>query len=584
MAAQPNSASANPSYFLDSLPTSVVGTPGSTITLAEMLRQSFGTASPRGFGEYQLSILNHDQPIGMWGDNETSYWGFGRDALDSYWLLDGQKLTETTTVSADDIGRVTMFIGNSMMNTTAFSVPVSAADDPDQAYRTYNVWTTQPVVKGAEFSTGQIDAADIVASAVRFDGTYTHIPNVNNCNWIADNVAAAAGAVMPYLNHSNTPSDNVSGGFWRIVYRGDEVENPVSNWSTLTRPGDVVRMVWDGAADHHTTTVTGTINADGYLPVYDNDDLSRNPQHYIREHPADYWERTIPEDVTIYRLDPNHQYLITGVAQGETLQGTVYDDLFQLAGGSDTVYGEGGNDSVLGNAAADLVDGGAGADTVYGAGGRDTLFGSEGNDLVFGQDGDDFVGTGAGDDFGSGGWGNDEVHGEAGNDLLFGDDDNDGVYGGDGDDIVRGGTGHDYLTGDAGTDQLYGEDGDDRQFGGEGGDNVSGGAGNDTLDGGADSDLLFGNSGDDVLTGGAGSDIFGFGPGDGLDRITDFTAGGSEADVIAFNGGAFADFAAVQAASRQEGADVVISYGAGDALTLQSVQLGALSAANFTFS
>jgi phosphoglycolate phosphatase-like HAD superfamily hydrolase len=35
--------------------------------------------------------------------------------------------------------------------------------------------------------------------------------------------------------------------------------------------------------------------------------------------------------------------------------------------------------------------------------------------------------------------------------------------------------------------------------------------------------------------------------------------GGSNADVIALNGGAFADFAAVQAASRQEGADVVRS-------------------------
>ncbi|WP_298957201.1 calcium-binding protein [uncultured Methylobacterium sp.] len=571
-----------PSYFLDSLPSAVVGTPGSTITLAEMLKNSFGTASPRGFASYELSTLNTDQPIGMWGDQETSYWGIGRNALDSYWLLDGRKLTEATTVSADDIGRVTMFIGNSMMNTTAFSVPVTAPDDPAPAYRTYNVWTTQPVVQGPDFSTGRIDAADMIASATLFNRTYTHIPNDNNCNWIADNVAAAAGAVMPYLNHNDDPSNNVEGGFWRIAYRGDATPDPVSDWSTLTQPGDVVRMVWVDDQGHHTTTVTGSVDSQGRLPVYDNDDHVANPNHYIREHTATYWNGTVPADVTIYRLDPSHQYLITGMAQGETLQGTVHDDLFRLAGGSDTVYGEGGNDSVLGNAADDLVDGGAGADTLSGAGGRDALFGDLGNDLVLGEDGDDFLGTGAGNDFGSGGWGNDEVHGEAGDDLLFGDDGNDGVYGEDGDDLVYGGTGHDYLTGDAGQDQLYGQDGDDRLFGGEGGDNLSGGAGADTLDGGAGNDLLFGNSGDDVLTGGAGADVFGFGPGDGLDRILDFVTGGAEADVIAFNGGVFADFAGVLAASRQVGADVVIAYGSGDALTLQGVQLGALSATNFT--
>jgi Ca2+-binding RTX toxin-like protein len=269
-----------------------------------------------------------------------------------------------------------------------------------------------------------------------------------------------------------------------------------------------------------------------------------------------------------------------------------YNDLvvqldFTSASGSgwlvqDTSTGGDGDDVMYGNDEANRLTAGPGSDTIQGAGGRDTLFGHLGDDLVLGQDGDDFVGTGAGNDFGSGGFGNDEVHGEAGDDLLFGDDGNDGVYGEDGDDLVYGGTGHDYLTGDAGQDQLYGQDGDDRLFGGEGGDNLSGGAGADTLDGGAGSDLLFGNSGDDVLTGGAGADVFGFGAGDGRDRVTDFVTGGAEADVIAFNGGVFADFAGVLAASRQDGADVVIAYGSGDALTLQGVQLGALSAATFT--
>ncbi|MEH3147721.1 MAG: hypothetical protein PGN34_20790 [Methylobacterium frigidaeris] len=270
-----------------------------------------------------------------------------------------------------------------------------------------------------------------------------------------------------------------------------------------------------------------------------------------------------------------------------------YNDLvvqldFTSASGSgwlvqDPSAGSEGDDASYGDDGANSVTAAAGNDTVYGAGGRDTLFGGTGDDLVSGQDDDDFVGTGSGNDFGSGGAGNDEVHGEGGNDLLFGDDGDDGVYGEDGDDRVYGGTGNDHLTGDAGTDYVRGEDGDDRLFGGEDGDDLSGGAGNDTIEGGAGFDLLFGNAGDDVLTGGAGPDIFGLGRGDGRDVIRDFVTGGAEADVIAFNGGAFADFAAVQAATRQEGADVVIAYGAGDSVTLQNLQASALSAANFTF-
>ena len=116
--------------------------------------------------------------------------------------------------------------------------------------------------------------------------------------------------------------------------------------------------------------------------------------------------------------------------------------------------------------------------------------------------------------------------------------------------LVPAGSGDDVLTGDAGTDAFHGEDGANRLFGGNDTDDLSDGAGAD------------------VLTGGAGA----------------FVLGGSYADVIALNGGAFAGFAAVQAASRQEGADVVIAYGTGDGVTVRSVQLGSLTAASFVLA
>ncbi|WP_157064237.1 calcium-binding protein [Methylobacterium tarhaniae] len=258
-----------------------------------------------------------------------------------------------------------------------------------------------------------------------------------------------------------------------------------------------------------------------------------------------------------------------------TMSDTEGDD--HLLASADETWESGGH-------GADVIDGTADSDWDYGGNGNDTLFGGAGDDVVDGEGDDDFVGAGAGNDTAWGSFGNDEIHGEGGDDLLFGEDGGDGVYGEDGHDEIFGGSGDDVLTGDRGSDFVRGETDDDRLFGGEDGDDLSGGAGNDTLEGGAGPDLLFGNAGDDVLAGGAGTDIFGFGAGDGLDEITDFVTGGSEADVIAFNGGAFTSFEAVQAASRQEGADIVISYGTGDALTLRDTQLAALSAASFTFA
>ncbi|MFE1602191.1 Ig-like domain-containing protein [Methylobacterium sp. ID0610] len=251
--------------------------------------------------------------------------------------------------------------------------------------------------------------------------------------------------------------------------------------------------------------------------------------------------------------------------------------------GNDEVHGEDGDDLLFGDEGRDGVYGEAGNDRVYGGTGDDFVSGGEGNDVVFGQDGDDLVRGDAGDDFVSGGYGNDRVDGGLGNDAVYGDDGDDEVTGGEGDDAVYGGTGNDRVSGDAGNDRVLGQQGNDTLFGGGGNDDLSGGEGDDLLFGGAGDDLLFGNAGADTLVGGDGSDIFAFGRGDGADLVRDFVIDGPDADVIAFNNGAFSSFAAVLAASRQDGSDTVIDYGTGDTLTLQNTELRALTAANFTF-
>ncbi|RVU15804.1 calcium-binding protein [Methylobacterium oryzihabitans] len=227
-----------------------------------------------------------------------------------------------------------------------------------------------------------------------------------------------------------------------------------------------------------------------------------------------------------------------------------------------------------------IESGSAPAYRLTGAVTEGTATGTEAGDTLLGAPGDDRLVAGAGDDRAFGRDGNDEILGGDGADLLFGEAGDDTLSGGAGNDFLSGGDGHDRLAGDGGDDILDGREGNDTLSGGEGGDDLSGGAGDDILDGGAGTDLLFGNAGDDIITGGGGADIFGFGAGDGADWILDFEAD----DVIAFNNGAFADFAGVMAASRQDGADVVIAYGDGDTLHLLNVTLSSLTAAQFSFT
>jgi hypothetical protein len=63
-------------------------------------------------------------------------------------------------------------------------------------------------------------------------------------------------------------------------------------------------------------------------------------------HQASYWTATNPSGITIYRLDPNQQYLIQGTALSERIQGSVYNDLIQPGGGADRITLGPGNDEI----------------------------------------------------------------------------------------------------------------------------------------------------------------------------------------------------------------------------------------------
>lgn len=339
-------------YLDQSLAVPITAPVGSMVSLPSILKQSFGTEAP-GFKSYILlpskPFENSTTDVGYWtGSNVTPTW-----------YLNGAPVTTVTRVLPGDT--VELLVGNQINNPARFQVQVTDASSGTSAeYINYTAWSVAPeianAVKTAGFAQGAATPAAVVASASAYAAAYGLINNTNLCNWIADNVAAGAGATLPPDSISLDPSLNLEGGFWRIAYAAAG-PSPAVNWSGLVQPGDIVRMGWfkpeQPTTEHvsgHTTTVLGAVDASGKITVYDNTDYV-NGVEYIGTHTANFWVATNPADITIYRLDPNHQYLIQGTALSENLQGSVYDNLIRPGGGNDVIRLGATNSTVEGTVA-----------------------------------------------------------------------------------------------------------------------------------------------------------------------------------------------------------------------------------------
>lgn len=265
---------------------------------------------------------------------------------------------------------------------------------------------------------------------------------------------------------------------------------------------------------------------------------------------------------------------VEGIFGGFTIAAGVVIENATSGSGNDVLIGNSadnaltagaGDDFLMGRGGGDKLDGGAGFDTASyqdaaggvkaslssnkGTGGEakgdtfksiealigsshnDTLEGGGRDDTLDGGDGDDKLSGGGGEDTISGGAGHDKIDGGSDNDTLYGDAGNDKIDGGSGNDTIDGGTGNDDIDGGNGNDVIAAGDGDDDVDGGSGSDNISGGAGHDEICGGSGDDIINGGAGFDHLSGGSGRDTFVFNPGDGSDRIEDFSKSQDKIDL-----------------------------------------------------
>jgi len=254
---------------------------------------------------------------------------------------------------------------------------------------------------------------------------------------------------------------------------------------------------------------------------------------------------------------------LTGSRHGDKLDGDGGANVLRGLGGNDRITGLGGKDRAFGDAGNDRIAGGGGNDIASGGSGNDTMLGNAGNDILRGQGGNDLI---------NGGGGNDRAFGEAGRDRVVAGSGNDFASGGNGHDTVLGGAGADVLRGDAGNDLINGGGGSDRLNGNGGKDELIGGAGGDRLFGDAGNDVLEGGSGNDQLFGGTGADVFGFGRGDGIDRVRDFGRGRDtiELDAALWKGN-LSRAEVIDRFAEDRGANVAFDFGKRGTLIVEDV-------------
>lgn len=172
------------------------------------------------------------------------------------------------------------------------------------------------------------------------------------------------------------------------------------------------------------------------------------------------------------------------------------------------------------------------------------------------------------------------VYGGKGNDVIRTPGPAQGMFhGGGGRDILVGCSGEDLLWGGGGGDILQGNDGDDLLRGKGGNDTLIGGNGADMLAGGGKADRLQGGDGNDRLTGGPGADVFVFSTQqeNDSDIIRDFRPA---RDRIAMAG---TEFAELDIAGANGGADTLIRFGNGNTILLEDTHVSAVDRDCFEF-
>ena len=332
---------------------------GSVINMADYISQLFSGASYAGYYFYDGSI----------DESQFGYWGSAR--INSRFAYNGTAEPVDTAfyVPAAQLNNLQLVVGNEIEP----SIYCYAAFGP--GYGSYMKISIVPTLYN-DPTPNAITGDDVVAAARTYLQLYQGSASPNGCHSIASDYAAAAGAPLPAMSGSLTPSQNLDGGLWSAIFKGDVTPDP--NWQNRLQPGDIVRFDYaDPSKSQHTFTVMSVAN--GKVDTIDNWNAA------LGEHQTDFSQLANASTVTIYRITDQY-YHLSGTVNDDLLIGSVKNDAIDGGAGNDTIYGGVGNDILNGQAGNDILRGGEGGDVINGGDGIDTLFGNQGGDrFVFDQ-------------------------------------------------------------------------------------------------------------------------------------------------------------------------------------------------------
>jgi hypothetical protein len=375
-------------------PVSISGTPGTTVSLYDLLVQTYGADAVSKMTSVTVNEYDKSQIQGL----GLNFWDPNNPVATHIQDSTGHDIggNDTgpngsfhyVTVNFPDFAKTQIVIGNNIMPNIFIGVPENPTWD---TYTTLVVNALPPALADTH-PVGYVPTAnDVVAAAMNVANHFGGTTNLDDCHNIASAIAASAGATLDVVNTGNTGgpgatgavSANEASGFWRIQESGGG-----PGWINQVQAGDIVRMELKdptGSENPHTVTVVSGPDAahPGQIQVVDNADGN----HTIGAHWVAYdepgvannnFETTVPGSVTIYRLTTDGQYLIDqhAVTSNVTIQGDAYNDLIKVGTGSDTVNGSDGNDTaaLAGNKADySIVHNTDGSVTVTGHGATDKL-------------------------------------------------------------------------------------------------------------------------------------------------------------------------------------------------------------------
>lgn len=338
----------------NAFPITIRAAPGTVINMETYLARFFADGGYSGYWFESRDTVNGTR--GFWGNVGTS----------AYFTFKGAKQDKGSFfVAPNELSGLTLTAGAEICPELSFGVQTGSS-----TFTWFKISLVPSIYQDP--TPYRATASEIVKVASLYGNAYRGTYSPDGCHDIASDIAAAAGAPLPWESGAiRNLRENRDGGQWTVVHRGDS--NPDPNWQARLKPGDIIRFDYVNPSQAQHTILVLSVSG-RTIETVDNATGSRGTiEHHAWAPDAN------PATVTIYRIT-NALQLWEGSSGRDTLLGSVANDELRGLGGADSLSGGAGSDLLIGGGSSDHILGGTGNDRLSGGTGRDVMTGGTGAD------------------------------------------------------------------------------------------------------------------------------------------------------------------------------------------------------------